>query len=705
MSEHSLDVFFNPSSIAVIGASGRPGAFSHEILVNLKRSFKGRLYAVNPKYDQIIGVPSYPKITSIPDTIDLAVIALRPHLVPQAVEEAGQAGVRGVIIVSGGFAETGEEGARLQDEVVRAARRHGVRVVGPNCIGVYNRLSGVDTFFLPVEKMRRPPKGYAAIVSQSGALLTTLMDYMAEEGVGVTAAINIGNKVDVDEAEVIDYYTGMDWARAIVVYVESVGGGEGRRLAEAISNAVEAGKSVVVVKGGKTSQGARAARSHTAALAGDYTVFRDVIDGVGAVIVEGVEAVADAVKALTLQGPLMGSRILVVTNAGGPGVIAVDEITMNGLDTPRTPDKYIRALKDKVHPAASLQNPIDLTGDATDSQYKAVLESGVLDEYDGLLVLAPVQPATVTSRIADIIADAAWRHRTPTVAFTIGAGEGHKVKWYLEARGIPAYMTPERAARALVYMHKAGAERCKPPTTAGGKPPERAAEIVEDAAKSGRGKLLEHEALAVLESYGVDVARYCLASSISDVKRCYSELHPPLVAKIVSPDIHHKSDVGGVVTGIESLEQAVKAYNSIVRRVASMRPGVEIAGVLYQEMVKGGVEVIAGARRDEGFGVITLAGLGGVAVEAAGAVSIGLGPVDECWYRRIASRTILTRLERGFRGVRVEGGKARRLLEAVSRIVSEIPWVSEAEVNPAIAVGSDLIVVDARIILDSERAG
>ena len=497
----------------------------------------------------------------------------------------------------------------------------------------------------------------------------------------------------------------MDWARAIVVYVESVGGGEGRRLAEAISNAVEEGKSVVVVKGGKTSQGARAARSHTAALAGDYTVFRDVIDGVGAVIVEGVEAVADAVKALTLQGPLMGSRILVVTNAGGPGVIAVDEITMNGLDTPRTPDKYIRVLKDKVHPAASLQNPIDLTGDATDSHYKAVLESGVLDEYDGLLVLAPVQPATVTSRIADIIADAAWRHRTPTVAFTIGAGEGHKVKWYLEARGIPAYMTPERAARALVYMHKAGAERCKPLTTAGGKPPERAAEIVEDAAKSGRGKLLEHEALAVLESYGVYVARYCLASSISDVKRCYSELDPPLVAKIVSPDIHHKSDVGGVVTGIESLEQAVKAYNSIVRRVASMRPGVEIAGVLYQEMVKGGVEVIAGARRDEGFGVITLAGLGGVAVEAAGAVSIGLGPVDECWYKRIASGTILSRLEKGFRGVRVEGGKARRLLEAVSRIVSEIPWVSEAEVNPAIAVGSDLIVVDARIILDNERAG
>ncbi len=587
--------------------------------------------------------------------------------------------------------------------VLEAAKRYGVRIVGPNCIGVYNRLSGVDTFFLPAEKMRRPPKGYIAVVSQSGALLTTLMDYMAGEGVGVTAAINIGNKVDVDEAEVIEYYSGMDWVRTIIVYVESVGGGEGRRLAEAVSNAVDSGKSIIVLKGGKTVQGARAARSHTAALAGDYRVFHDVMEGSGAVIVDGVEDAVDAAKALALQGPLKGSRILVVTNAGGPGVIAVDELVKGGLDTPRTPEKYVEELKKALHPASSLQNPIDMTGDATDGHYKSVLDSGILEEYDGLLALAPVQPATVTDRVADIIADASWRHRIPTTAFTIGAEAGHRVKWYLESRGIPVYITPERAARALVYMHKAGVIPCKPPSPVERKPPESALKIVNEALGRGQTRLLEHEALKVMEAYGVSVAGYCLARSVDEARMCYEMLNPPLVAKIVSPGVHHKSDVGGVITGIDSASEAVDAYHMIISNVASRIPRAGITGILLQEMVRGGVEIIAGARRDQGFGVIALAGLGGVAVEAASAVSIGLGPVDECWYRRIASRTILSRLEKGFRGVKIDGSEIKNLLEAVSRIVYELPGVAEAEVNPAIASRDGLIVVDARIILDSSR--
>ncbi len=695
-----VDVFFYPESVALVGASGRPGSFSHEMLKNLARGFKGRVYAVNPKYHEILGVPSYPSILEIPDEIDLAVIAVRAERVPAALEEAGRKGVKGAIIVAGGFAEVGGEGEERQRLIVEIARRYSMRIVGPNCIGVYNAVNGLDTFFLPPEKMRRPPKGYIGVVSQSGAFLTTIMDWLAAEHVGIVKAINIGNKADVDEADIISYYAGIDEVNTIMVYIEGVFPGRGRPLVDAILEARDEGKRVIVLKGGRTRQGARAARSHTASLAGDYRVFTAALRDAGAHIVESPTEFVDAAKAAALMGRLpAGGNVLVVTNAGGPGVLASDALEERGLRLPPTPRDAVERLRSRLPPIAALGNPIDLTGDARDDDYKTVLdELAGRSEFDAMLILALVQPATMTIRVADVVADAAWRWKKPTVAVTIGAEYGEKVKEYFESRGVPAFYLPDRGAAALAAIVHSAREPCRPGQP--GTPPRRALEIVEEAAREGRWKLLEHEALAVIEAYGVPVPGYCLARSPEEAKSCAARLRGRLAAKIVSPDISHKSDVGGVILDVEP-DRAVDAFKTIMENVASKAPDARIEGVLFQEMAPpGGVEIILGARRDDSFGPIVLIGAGGVIVEAIEDVQLALAPAERCQFESMIEGLRSKKLLLGYRGMPPRDLDAiYEALRAVSRIPAEIGAVAEVDVNPLLAYERGVLAVDARILL------
>jgi len=697
----SINVFFYPETVALIGASGKPGAFSHEMLRNLVTRFKGKVYAVNPKYKEILGVPSYPSILDIPDPVDLAVIAVRAQRVPQALEEAGKKGVRGAIIVAGGFAEAGEEGERLQEAVVSIAKRYGVRIVGPNCIGVYNAVNGLDTFFLPPEKMRRPPKGYIAVVSQSGAYLTTMMDWLSSEGVGIVKAINIGNKADVDEAEIIGYYASQEFVRAIMVYMEGVSPGRGRALVEAVRRARDNGKKVVVLKGGKTSYGARAAKSHTAALAGDYAVFSSILREAGAVVAETPTEFVDIAKALSFMGHLepRGRRVLVVTNAGGPGVLATDELSRRGLVLPQTPQDAVEELSKLLPPIVALGNPVDLTGQASDEDYQLVLEKlAGRSEFDSLLVIAPVQPATMTIRVADIIADTVWRVKKPATVMTIGADYGELVKEYLDSRGIPAYPLPDRAAYSLWALIEASKPLCS--IARPGNPPSGAVDLVEKALKEGRNKLLEHEALELLEHYGVPVAPYCLARTPAEAFACAEKIASnKLVAKIVSPDIIHKSDVGGVLLGVDPAK-AREAYDTVIRRVRTQAPDARIVGVLFQAEAPKGVEVIVGSKRDEGFGPIVVYGMGGILVELLRDFSIGLAPTSRCRALEMIKETKSSRLLEGYRGS--ERKDIESLAEAItriSRIAAEIDSVREVDVNPIMVYEKGVLAVDARVII------
>jgi acetyl coenzyme A synthetase (ADP forming)-like protein len=445
-----LEAFFNPSSIAVIGASPKPGSLGRAILDNLLLRYKGKIYPVNPKYRDELGLKWYRKISEIPETPELVIIAVRADFVPEILREAGEKGSRAAVIISGGFAESGPKGRELQDEAYKIAKKYGIRVVGPNCIGVYNALTGVDTFFLPHDRMRRPPRGPIAIISQSGAFLASIMDWAALEGIGIAKAVNFGNKMDVDEVDMLEYFGWDDDIRVILMYIEGVKPGRGRKFIEAAKEVTKR-KPVILLKGGKTSRGASAAASHTAALAGDHAVFRGALKQARIIESDEIIDLFDMGKALAHLRFPRGKRVGIVTNAGGPGVIMVDNLIRYGLEVPEFSQGLQEKLKQMFPPRVAVKNPVDLTGDASNEDYEkalnAVVESG---EVDIIVVITLMQPPVLTVDLGDLIADIAWKHHEiPFIVVTMGSDIAKRLEERVEGRGIPVYNFPERAARAV----------------------------------------------------------------------------------------------------------------------------------------------------------------------------------------------------------------------------------------------------------------
>lgn len=694
MGHNGLEPFFNPRSIAVIGASEKPGSFGYEIMRNLLARYKGRVYPVNPNYSEILGLKAYTSISSIDEEVDLAVVAVRAEVVPEVLHEAGEVGVRASIIVSGGFSESGPEGRILEERVRRIASSYGIRVIGPNCIGVYDAVTGVDTFFLPRERMRRPPKGQVVLIGQSGALLTMLMDLASTMNLGVYRAVNLGNRVDVGEEEILDYLVGDEYARVVGLYIEGLRRMQGVRLMESIDSIVRAGKSVVVLKGGRGQQGARAAYSHTASLAGDYEVFKAAMEQAGAIVVEDPLDMLDALKALALLRPPRGNKVGVVTNAGGPGVVAVDALSSYGLEVPRLDEDSMVNLRSTFPRIVSVENPVDLTGGARVQDYSRTLE--VLlgsNAIDMILVIAPVQPATLTDSIADVIAGAAFKGKDkPLVAVMIGADYGEMLSQYLENLGVPVYKLPTRAAYALHVLWLRYRGRCgyKGAYT----------NIINSMDGSSLVKTPDHKALGIASRYGIEVPGYCLAATREEVGECFHRLEKPLVAKVSSPDIVHKTDVGGVVTGINTVEEALAAYDAVTARVSKARPRARIDGILYQEMVTGeGLELIIGGRRDPAFGTVILFGMGGFGVEILKDYTMRIAPVTECHANEMIGEVRVGALIRGYRGkppLHKDG--IIKAITSISRLLEENPQIAEAEINPLIATKDKAVAVDVRIL-------
>ena len=707
--KHEINVFFEPRSIAVVGASPKPGSIGRAIVENLMRSFKGKLYPVNPKYDEILGLKAYPSISKIPDEVDIAVIAVRAQIVPMIAEDAGKKGVRGLIVVSGGFAEAGAEGKRLQEELLSIAKAHRMRVIGPNCIGVYNAVTGVDTFFLPWERMRRPHKGPIAIISQSGAFLASVMDWAAEEGIGISKAVNFGNKVDVDEVDLISYFGDDDDIKVIIAYLEDIKPGRGRRFIEVAREVIrEKGKSIVLLKAGRTSAGARAASSHTAALAGSYEVFRAAMKQAGVLEVDDPIRLFDAAKALASLNPPRGKRVGIVTNAGGPGVIATDTLVRLGLEVPQFTEKLQEKLR-RVFPArVSTGNPVDLTGDATPEDFEKALKLVIdSDEVDMVMVLSLMQPPTMDLSVADRIADIAWRRKDkPVAVVTIGSEYAKSLREYLENRGIPVYDFPDRAAFALYALsmasiHEWAETECPDIEVEVPRDNVReASKIIESALAEGRSKLLEHEALRLLRLYGLPVPEYCVARTREEAERCGRILEKPLAAKIISPDIIHKSDVGGVILDIGNAEEAVRAYTKILSNVRGKAPNARIYGVLYQNMVPYGLEVIVGAKRDPVFGPVILFGLGGVFVEALKDVSLRVAPLSACEAYSMLGEIRASALLEGYRDKAPRDKRAlASIILKIAQLMLDQPAVRELDLNPVMAYRRGAAVADARVIL------
>ena len=445
-----LAPLFSPSSVAVIGATPKEGHVGYVIFSNLTRKFKGKVYPVNPKYQEINGVKCYKSVLDIEDQVDLAVIAVPAPVVPQVVSEAVKKGVKAMIIISGGFSEVGDEGARLEGEVRKIIEGSGVRVLGPNCIGVYNAYNGLDTFFLPEDRMGRPSKGPIALISQSGAVAAAILDWAARRRVGIGIAGNYGNKIDVGDVELIEYLAKIPEIKVITIYIEGFKyPNEGVRFLQAVKGVVP-NKPVIVYKAGRTRESARAVASHTAALAGNYEMYRGMFRQAGLIEANSVREMFDLAKALATQPLPRGRRVLVLTDSGGMGVQAVDTLSQLGLEVPELPETMQSMLRKALPPLAVVRNPVDLTGSATDEMYKFVLEALLPTSYvDMALIVALMQIPGLTQNLANYIVEAK-RFGKPMVVVSFGGSAiMDKVNEILESNGIPVYNAPDRGAKAL----------------------------------------------------------------------------------------------------------------------------------------------------------------------------------------------------------------------------------------------------------------
>ncbi len=456
MTGGSLEKFFHPESVAIIGASPKEGKVGRVLVENFIKRFRGRIYPINPKHSEILGLKTYPSVKDVPDKIDLSVIAVPAPIVPKVLEECGEKGVKAAIIISGGFRETGtKEGEELEKRVVEISKKYGIRIIGPNCIGVYDNWSGVDTFFLPDEKMMRPPKGYISFISQSGAFASALLDYMAYHGIGISRAISYGNKVDVDDVDLIEFLGRDDKTKIIIMYVEGFKTGRGRLFLEKAREVVKE-KPIIVYKAGKTARGSKAAASHTAALAGSYEVYKAAFQQAGIIEAYSFDEIFDIAKMLLTQPLMNGNRVFIVTDAGGIGVMLTDALTSEGFEIPVTPDDLKEELREVLPPHCIVENPIDLTGDADDERFRVVLEKLLPKPYvDAVVIGALPQIPGMTPRIIDYFVELKNKYGKPMVVIDIGSETAEKFKANLEDKGIPVYESPERAARALkaLYMY------------------------------------------------------------------------------------------------------------------------------------------------------------------------------------------------------------------------------------------------------------
>ncbi|BDR92390.1 acetate--CoA ligase family protein [Vulcanisaeta souniana] len=450
----SLNYLLNPRSIAIIGATAREGSVGGVITRNLLTKFRGRVYLVNPGYNELLGHRVYRSVLEVPDEVDLAVIVTPAPTVPKIMSECVAKGVRVAVIISGGFSEVGEDGAKLEREVKEAAQGR-VRILGPNCIGVYNAFNGLDTFFIPQGRMERPRAGPIALISQSGAVAAAILDWAARKGIGVGIAVNYGNKLDISEVELLEALVGNEDLRVVVMYVEGLKyPGEGRRLLEVMRQVTKV-KPVIVYKAGRSKSSGRAVKSHTAALAGNYEIYRAMLRQTGAIEVNNLMDALEVAKALATQPLPRGNRVLIITDSGGAGVQAVDNVESVGLVVPELPQEVRSTLAKSLPPFVSTANPIDLTGSATDAMYKFVLDTVLpTGHIDMALVLAQMQLPGMTPKLADYVIEAR-RFGKPIVVYGISANEDARAfKARLEEGGVPTYERLETAANALRALYE-----------------------------------------------------------------------------------------------------------------------------------------------------------------------------------------------------------------------------------------------------------
>jgi len=696
--EGPLKPIFEPRSIAVIGASRTPGAVGYELVHNLLADgFTGAIFPVNPSATVIHSIPAYRSIADVPYEVDLAVISVPKELVVPTAEECGRQGVRSLVVISAGFKEVGPTGAQRERDLLAVAQRYGMRMIGPNCLGVLNTSPGVsmNATFAPI----MPPPGPVSFMSQSGAMGVTILDYAREFGIGVNHFVSVGNKADVSGNDLIEYWADDPATGVILMYLESFGNPQKfTRLAREVTRR----KPIVAVKAGRTAVGARAASSHTGALAGLDSATDALLAQCGVLRVEKVEDLFDLAMAFSHLRPPRGNRVAIVTNAGGPGIILADTCESRGLKVTELSEQTQRQLRATLPEEASWRNPVDMIASAGAATYRSVLEWVLQDENVDAVIAAFVPPLRV--RQQDVAAAIVEARRTqpekPMLAVLMGRKGLPEGRAELNAAGVPGYMFPESAANALaaMYHYRRWLERPVGKVQRFEVDRAEADRIVARQLAQGTGYLPGEDVLALLRAYGVPTLQSRVVQARADAVSAAAELGLPVVMKIVSPQVLHKTDVGGVALDLRTPEEVGRAFDEMLARVKARLPDAVIEGVTLEQYVRGGRETIIGMSQDPSFGPVLMFGLGGIYVEALRDVAFRIHPVSDVDAREMVRSIRGVKLLQGVRGEPPADLKAaEEAVQRVSQLVGDYPEIAELDINPFVVFEHGGVAVDARV--------
>jgi len=699
---HSLTSFFTPQGVAVIGASPNPGKISHGVWYNLTHSgFTGPVYPVNPRYPELDGRPCYQDIGQTPDPLDLVVIVLPARITPPIVKACGERGVKAIIIISGGFKEAGSTGADLEAECLALARHYGMRLVGPNCVGIMDLTSGLNTTFLT----GRPPPGGVGFVSQSGGVCSGGIAYLTGKNIGLSRFVSLGNEADVTETDVIEYLADDPHTSVIAVYVEGIK--NGARFME-VTRRVTRHKPIVMLKAGRTAAGEQAVSSHTGAMAGSAEACRAAFRQCGIIEAASMSELFDLSLALACQPLPAGGQVFVLTNSGGPAALAADTLSAQGLALPHLSQTTQTALRDHLCEDIQLANPIDMLGGAGPAEFEFALPKILADSHvDAVLVIVVPHLLLEAADTAHHINRAAAQSRKPVLTCFVGDRNVDEARRILHEQNLPMYCFPETAAHILSVMSRYAAWQQKKEDD--GPPPTRAAN--RDAVRqvlartNGSRGLGEADTRPILSAYHIPIIPGQVAHSPAEASEVAAALNSPVALKIVSPDILHKSDAGGIRLNLNTPGAVAAAYQELMTAATAAHPAARLNGVLVEAMAPAGHDVIVGMRRDPQFGPLLMFGLGGIYVELLTDVSFRVAPITRAEALAMIGETKAGKLLSGLRGQPPADLDATAdCLLALGQLALDFPEIAEVEVNPLRVLEQGALALDGRIILENREA-
>lgn len=692
-------VFLSPKSIAIIGASDKEGSVGRAITSNIMKGYKGKIFPISPTRDRVFDKPAFKTVLDVKEPIDLAVVVTRNDIVPAVLEECGKKKIKGVIVITAGFKEVNEEGRKLEQQVKDIVKKYGIQMIGPNCLGVMNLdpKTMMNSTFLKVT----PKSGQIALISQSGAICAALVEDASAQGIGFSAVISLGNKADMSEVDVLKILAEHKQTKVIVMYLEDMGDGqEFLKICKHITKKLK--KPVLVLKSGRSPEGAKAAMSHTGALMGSDEIYDAVLHQAGAIRVDTMEELFDYATAFSKQPLPEKGDLVIVSNAGGPAIISTDACSKMGIKMASIEDirPKINAV---IPPWGSSRNPVDIVGDADYNRFNNVLENVLGHKNVGSVIAMCTPSATLDyDNLAEVIVKMSKKYKKTMLASLMGLDEGIKNREILAAGDVPYYTYAEGAIRALRAMLKFTAwQQSTEGTVTKFKADKVKVKKVFDAVKKqGRTNLLEEEGQEVLRAYGFPLPQSILAKTEDEAVKAAKKIGFPVVMKIASPQIIHKSDAGGVKVGMSNEKDVRDAFNTIIKNAKKYNQKATIKGILVQEMVKGGKELIIGSKLEPGFGPVIMLGMGGIYVEILKDVTFRLAPITNKEADDMINSIKTKKLLEGVRGEKPSDlKKLSELIQKLSALVTDFKEIKELDMNPVLVMeqGKGCKILDIRI--------